>query len=195
MKASFFKRLAAYFIDIMFVSLVVSVISFGFSSTKYEEANSKYNDLIEKYTLQEITTEEYTKSLGPIMYDMQKSSVVVSTITVTLSIAYFIVFQYLNKGQTLGKKLLGLRVLENDKEPSLKSIILRTFIIDSIFSGLLGIILLYILNKQNYYIVYYIIIIIELIFVCTSSLFILYRKDKKGLHDLLAHTEVIDEKR
>ena len=149
---------------------------------------------MDKYATQEITTEEYTEQLAPIIYEMQKSSVVISGVTVLLSIAYFIVFQYLNKGQTLGKKLLGLRVQEKGKDPSLKSMIIRTVIIDSILSGILGIVLIYILNKKTYYIGYEIVSTLETIFIFVSVMFVLYRKDKRGLHDMLAHTEVIDER-
>lgn len=191
---SFFKRLAAYFIDVILITIITSIISAGFTSTKYEETYEKYENLKLKYSTQEITVEEYNKQVGPLYYDLQKSSVEVSVITVALSIAYFIVFQYLNKGQTIGKKLLGLRVQENGKDPSLKAIIIRTIIVDSILSGTLAIILLYILNKNNYYSIYNIIATIEMIFVFITALFILYRKDKKGLHDVLAHTEVINER-
>lgn len=194
MKASFFKRIAAYLLDIMIISIIAGIISAGFSSTKYEETSKEYNDLVNNYISGEITIEEYTDNLGPITYDLQKSSVPISVITVLLSIAYFIVFQYLNKGQTLGKKLLKIRVQENENNPSLKSIIIRTIIINSIISATLGIVLLYVLNKNTYYKSYNIITSIETIFAFTSALFILYRKDKKGLHDIMAHTEVIDER-
>ena len=194
MKASFFKRLSAYFIDIMFVSIVAGIISAGFSSTRYQKAYEEYENLMEQYTNMQITVGEYVDKVGPVIYDMQESSVIVTVITVTLSIAYFIVFQYLNKGQTLGKRMLRLKVCEKGKDPSLKAIIIRTIIIDSILSGTFGIILLYILNKNNYYFGYSIVSMLEMTFVFVSALFILYRKDKLGLHDIMAHTEVIDER-
>jgi len=194
MKASFFKRLAAYFIDIMIVTIIASIVSAGFSSTRYEKAYEEYEELMTKYTAQEITVEEYTDQIGQVIYEIQDSSVVVSIITVLSSIAYFIVFQYLNKGQTLGKKMLRLRVQENGKDPSIKAMIIRTLIVDSILSGILGIALLYILNKNNYYFGYSMVAMIEMMFVFVSVLFILYRKDKNGLHDIMAHTEVIDER-
>ena len=106
----------------------------------------------------------------------------------------FIVFQYLNKGQTLGKKLLKIKVKEKGENPSLKSIIIRTVMINNIFSGLLYIILLYILNKKTYYLGYSIVYVIETLFIITSIMFVLYRKDKQGLHDMIAKTEVIEER-
>jgi len=193
-KASFFKRLGAYILDTIIISLIVSIISAGFSSKKYEESSEKYNNLTMQYVQQEITDKEYKDQIGPIFYEVQKSGVAVSAIMVISSIAYFIVFQYLNKGQTIGKKLLGIRVQEKGKNPSLKSIIIRTILVDSILSLTLGIILLYILNKNKYYITYNIISTVELIFIFITALFILYRKDKKGVHDFVANTEVIDER-
>ena len=194
MQASFFKRFGAYFLDVMIVTLIASIVAGGFTSKKYEEAFNKAQELEIKYLEQEITFKEYFKQSSPIYYDMEKSSIVVSIITLASSIAYFIVFQYLNKGQTIGKKLLKIRVQENGEEPSLKAMIIRTIIVDSILSATLGIILLYILNKKTYYLGYNIVSIIELIFVFITAMFILYKKDKRGLHDIMAHTEVIDER-
>lgn len=194
MKASFFKRLAAYFIDILFISMIVSIITTGMSTTKQEKILEKQYEIIEKYGEEEITINEYNKEMGLISYDLQKANVIPSTITLVLSIAYFIIFQYLNKGQTLGKKLLGLRVQEKDKAPRLKSIIIRTIITNNILSMFLGIVLVYILNRNNYYSVYGIISTIESAFIFITAMFILYRKDKLGLHDIIAHTEVIDER-
>ena len=194
MKASFFKRVAAYFIDAMIVSIIAGIISSGFTNSKYEKSVEEYEILTEKYVAQEITSDEYMTEYGKLIYDMQKSSVVVSVVTISATIAYFIVFQYLNKGQTIGKKLLKLKVKEKENNPSLKAIIIRTIMINSIFSGTLGIILLYILNKDNYYMGYSLISSIEMLFIFISALFILYRKDKLGLHDIIAKTEVIEEK-
>jgi len=194
MKASFFKRLGAYLIDIMFVSIIVSLISSGISNSEYKKAYTEYEDIMNKYAEQEITTDEYLNQMKPVIYDIQKSSTLVSSMSLIFTIIYFVVFQYLNKGQTLGKKILGLKVVENGKEPSLKAIILRTIFISSIFSSFFAIVLVYVLNSNNYYTVYSIISYMEMAFIFISALFILYRKDKLGLHDMIAHTEVIDER-
>lgn len=194
MKASFFKRLAAFLIDVMFITIVAGIATSGISNSKYEKAYDNYEDIMESYAEQEITTKEYLEQIGPVSYDMQKANMATSVTTLVLSIAYFMVFQYLNKGQTLGKKFLKLKVQENGKDPSLKAIIIRTFIIDSIFSTLFAIIFVYTLNRNNYYQTFSIISTIEMIFIFVSAIFILYRKDQRGLHDIIAHTEVIDER-
>lgn len=195
MNASFFKRLAAYLIDTIFITLVVSLITSGITSKEYDDAYERYLELNDMYTNSEITMGEYMDDISVVMYKMNKSSALVTGISITLSVAYFIVFQYLNKGQTLGKKLLRIKVTEKGNNPSLKSIIIRCLLVDSILTSLFGLVLLYILKESNYYLVYSGIEVIEMIFVFVSALFILYRKDKLGLHDIISHTEVIEEKR
>ena len=194
MNASFFKRFGAYLLDTIFLTLIVTLITAGMTSKEYDDAYDKYLELNEKYMAQEISMGEYLDDISPLMYTMNKSSVATTGINVALSIAYFIVFQYLNKGQTLGKKLLKIKVVEKGKDPSLKAMIIRSILIDSIFSGLVGIILLFVLKQNNYYLGYSIVQTLETIFIFVSALFVLYRKDKLGLHDIMAHTEVLEER-
>ena len=195
MKASFFKRLLAYVIDTIIITLIIGVLSSVVSNKQYEKASEEYMRLQESYMKQEITITEYQNDIKPIVYDMQKSSVTINTVSVLLSIAYFIVFQYLNRGQTIGKKLMRIKITENNKEPSLKAMVIRTIIINSILTGILNIVLVYLLNKNTYYTGYQIVSYIELAFAFISALFIIYRKDKLGLHDIIAKTEVIEEAR
>lgn len=194
MNASFFKRFGAYLLDTIFLTLIVTLITAGMTSKEYDDAYDKYLELNEKYMAQEISMGEYLDDISPLMYTMNKSGVAATGINVALSIAYFIVFQYLNKGQTLGKKLLKIKVVEKGKDPSLKAMIIRSILIDSIFSGLVGIILLFVLKQNNYYLGYSIVQTLETIFIFVSALFVLYRKDKLGLHDIMAHTEVLEER-
>ena len=195
MKASFYKRLLAYVIDTIILTLIIGVLSSVVSNKQYEKASEEYMRLQESYMKQEITITEYQNDIKPIVYDMQKSSVTINTVSVLLSIAYFIVFQYLNRGQTIGKKLMRIKITENNKEPSLKAMVIRTIIINSILTGILNIVLIYLLNKNTYYTGYQIVSYIELAFAFISALFIIYRKDKLGLHDIIAKTEVIEEAR
>ena len=194
MKASFFKRFFAYMIDTMFLSIIINLIAFALPLEGYNKANENYNELADKYLTQEISQEEYMDSSIEYVYKIQDTGIVLNAMLLVLNIGYFIIFQYLNKGQTLGKKLLKIKVTQNGKEPSIRAMILRTFVVNSIFSGLFCILLLFILNKDTYFYGYYAIAIIEMIFVFLTALFILYRKDKMGLNDLIAKTEVIEER-
>ena len=121
----------------------------------------------------------------------------VNIISCVITIGYYIVFTYLNKGQSIGKKLLKIKIVDKETKeaPSIKAIILRSIIIYSIISGLFNIIFINLLNKNIYFIGYNFLATIEEILIIVSAFMILYRKDKRGLQDIIAKTEVIEERR
>jgi len=194
MKATFFERLGAYILDMIIVSVIFSLISLGFGNytSKTEQQMLELDDKLLENT---ITPEEYLDEYQALLYDYQKENVLQSGISVALTVAYYVVFQYMNKGQTLGKKLLHIQVVDkNTQKPiSILKGLLRSCIVLSILSGTLGIILLYILNQNSYFTSYLILLMIELIFTLVTVVLVLYKKDGRGLHDLIANTIVIKE--
>lgn len=192
MKATFFERLGAYILDAFIVSIIFSLICMGISTTetKTEKLMAELdNKLMEK----KVTTEEYIEEYQILLYDYQKENILTTSISLALTIAYYIVFQFLNKGQTLGKKLLNLKVVDikTEKQISISRYILRYILIYNLLSGILSIPLLYVLNQKTYFAIYFILLAIEMIFILINVMFILYRKDKRGLHDILTNTVVI----
>jgi len=196
MKVTFFERLGAYLIDSLVVSFIFSIICLGFGNYT-SDTEKMMKELDEKFVKEEITIEEYTDEYSKAIYDYQKETVLQSGISVALTIAYFVVFQYMNKGQTIGKKLLKIKVVDKDtKEPiSILKGLLRSFIFLSILSGTLNILFLYILNRNSYYLSYGSLMLAEGIFILTSIIFVLYKKDGRGLHDIIANTIVVKESR
>ena len=192
MKATFFERLGAYVIDAFIVSIIFSLICMGVDTkeTKTEKLMSELDTQLMEKT---ITTEEYIKEYKILLYDYQKESILTTSISLALTIAYYIVFQYLNKGMTLGKKLLNLKIVDKntEKEISISRYILRSLLIYNLLSGIICIPLLYILNQTTFFIIYFILLTIEMLFILLSTIFVLYRKDKRGLHDILTNTMVI----
>jgi len=73
--------------------------------------------------------------------------------------------------------------------------LLRSLLVFNIASGTLGIIFIYLLGKGAYFNAYGAIAGIEALFVLITIMFILYRKDHRGLHDMIANTVVIKESR
>jgi len=194
MKATFFERLGSYLIDTIIVSLIFSLITLGFGS--YTSNTEKLMlELDDKLLENAITPEEYLEEYQELLYDYQKENVLQSGISVALTIAYYVVFQYMNKGQTLGKKLLNIRVVDKDtnKPISILKGLLRSFIVLSILSGTLSILFLYILNRNSYFISYSTLLVIEGLFTLITIFLVLYKKDSRGLHDLMANTIVIKD--
>lgn len=190
---TFFQRLGAYFIDILILSLLLGIVGYGLPDNT-EDVTDKMEVLEEKLVNNEISPEDYLKEYYVLLYDVQSSSKLANGISLVLTVAYFVVFQALYNGQTLGKKLLKIKVVNNDNNPAtMIQILVRSLFMLSIFSSLLGIVMLFILPKDIYIYSYLGVISIESLFIIISIMFILYRKDKRGLHDVIARTMVVKE--
>lgn len=196
MKATFFERLGAYILDTIIVSFIFSIICLGFGS--YTSNTEKLMEELDNKLLESsITPEEYLEEYQDLLYDYQKENVLQSGISVALTVVYYVVFQYMNKGQTLGKKLLKIRVVDKDtqKPVSILKGLLRSFLIYSLLSGIASILFLYILNRSVYFLSYSTLLIVEAIFTLVTVVLVLYKKDGRGLHDMMANTIVVKESR
>lgn len=194
-KAKFFDRAIAYFIDFFIIYFLFSLITMIFPLSNH------YNALIEQkeelsYRLLEDETpnyERYMKELSNINYDLNKELVVLNGINYVLIFIYFGVCAYMCEGRTLGKYLMKIRVKSQDGTLKWWQMLLRPFLINSLFSGVMNIILLYILNPVSYTMVSQIILYLDMIFVIICGFMILYSKKQLGLHDRILKTEVIKE--
>ena len=193
MKANFIQRALAYLLDIFILSFIFSIITIGFKPNT--DIEKKYNEVYDNYIKGEITAEQYLDEYTDVLYDMQKANALPNAINTVLIIAYFIVFQYLNKGQTIGKKLLKIKIVNEDKKDiSLKQMLIRGIMIYSILSSLINIILFFNVSRKVYMTSYLTIGAIETLILFLSAIFILYRNDKKALHDIVSKSIVIKEK-
>ncbi len=103
-------------------------------------------------------------------------------------------FATLNKGQTLGKKLLKIKVVNKDGEkPSIWNMLLRSLFIYNIVSALFSIIFVNILSVNTFTYIYTIVGYVEFFVIIVSFFMVTYKKDGKGLHDMIAGTNVIEE--
>ena len=194
MKAKFFDRLTAYIIDVIIISLITSII-FTSIPTNNKELEKQLSSLQDEVLSNNITYEEFVDEYQDLYYKNKKDTMTQSAITLTITIAYFVIFQYMNKGQTIGKKIIHLRVVDNNTEKPLSIFkgLIRSLLIWNILSGTLGIALIYILNKESYITSYLIISSLESIFIFITAMFTLYRKDNRGLHDIIINSKVIIE--
>jgi len=192
-KAYFFPRVLAYLIDIMIVtvlsSLVISVVP---ENKNYATYLTEYQKIQSSFLEGDMDADEYVNKSAEIVYDIDYSNVLPMIVEVGVLILYFIVFQFYNKGQTLGKRLLKIRVVsENDGEVSMNQYILRSFIIPSIISKMLIIALVLFLGREYYYYCSFTVQGIQVMLIIVSIFMVMYSKTGRGLHDRLAKTKVI----
>lgn len=197
MNKTIFKRLLAYIIDIVIVTIIVSVISLipkvGSSTKSYQEYTDKINNIYENYQNKEITEEEYNNSLIDLTYKMDKESIAYTITSFACLTLYFVVFQYLNKGQTIGKKLLKIKIEPNDNNKlTIFSYLIRSLIINNLFATFINIICVFLLSKNIYYTVSNGISNIGSIMLYASVMCAILRPDGRTLHDVLSKSKVID---
>lgn len=194
-KPYFFLRLVAYIIDVTLVSIVCSGILFLFPKNEnYSKYLKEYQEVQTNFIDNKIEADEYIHKVADITYDIDYSNVLSMIVEVVLLILYFIVFQFYNKGQTFGKKLMKLRVVNNNgNELTLNQVTCRALIIDSILINLFMIAAL-LFSGRNYY--YYASLSLQLlsgIIIFVTLMMIFFRKDGRGLHDVVTGTKVIQE--
>lgn len=194
MKASFFKRMGAFVIDYFIVLVIASLITMGFNTNKNNDLNSQMNQLISDYQNEKITIDEYKDETYKLNYELQKENITVNIVTITLYIGYFVVFATLNKGQTLGKKLLKIRVVnKNNDKPSIWNMLVRSLFIYNIISILFSTVAVNFLNINTFTYIYTTLGYIEYFVIIISFFMVIYKKDGRGLHDMIAGTNVIEE--
>lgn len=193
-RASLVRRLCAYAIDYLIVVILVSLISAPFiDAKKIDKLQNESTEVIEKYQKGEITPDEYLERYSSVYYSLSRSTGVMTFITIIIYIVYFVVFQLYNKGQTIGKKLMKIKVISIDGELSMNQMIFRTFIVNMILLNIINFALITFAPKGIYTgvsatlsMTQYIIMFISVILATT--------KEGRTIHDRIAHTRVVSTK-
>ena len=96
LNSTFFKRVGAYVLDILIVSLVVYLLSFiPFLNPNHNAYTEKYNELLnlqQQYTNNEISTEDYETAFKPIAYEIHRLET--NMLSLILSLSYYILQFY-----------------------------------------------------------------------------------------------------
>ena len=179
-QVKFNKRLMAYLLDILFVAVVFYLVSsIRFINPyydKYIEVFNDYTETLDKYSKQEITSEEM----------------------LVIIIGYYVLFQKFNNGQTLGKKIMKIKVVSKDNtNPSLLSYLLRSSFIYYLYVGsLIPLVLNSILSFtiSSHYYLYISALISYLFFVISMASLVMCMLKGNTIHDYLSKTKVVYEK-
>lgn len=197
MKNVTLRRFGAYLIDLLIVGIIGSFFSYvsvlNPNANEYEQTYQEILSLYERYSNNEITLDEYQTEYISLSYDLNRSNVVYTCFNLVLLLLYFVVVPVVMAGQTVGKKLLHLKVVtyQDNGSVGIISYLVRAIIQNNILITVvqLGIILYF--TKDNYYTIYNNVNMVGYILLYLIVFLVLVRKDKRGLHDLAAGTKVI----
>ena len=191
-KALFIQRLFAYLIDIFIISFIASLIALPFiDSEQYNKYSKDLKEMTQKYTLNEVNSEEYLIQSETLTYNISRTNAPTTFITVVLGVLYFVVFQVYNSGKTIGKKIAGIKVISEDGDLNTNQMIFRSFISNSILLNIINIILLLTMNKSGYIYTFGGFELVQYIITIVSLFMVMFSKEGKAIHERLVHTKVV----
>ena len=160
--------------------------------------------VVDAYSDNVITEEEYnyimaeTKKIyndkAPQLYmDTLKANWYSYLVYLVVYFFYFVIFNMITKGITLGKKITGLQIVGLDnKEVTWEKYLLRSLIAYGYFIYLLELIVPYIIPLKYLMSVVMGLSVIMNALQIIVSVSVISNEDNRGLHDILAKTKVID---
>ena len=196
MKAYFLQRIGAYFIDTLVIGVISVLFTFWIPISKsYDAAFQSLKDTTEQYINNEISESTYIALSNEYNYVIKKVSFIIDLVQLIIIVGYFGTYSYYKDGKTLGKKVMKIKISSNNNN-SLNHVllILRSLFVHGVLINSLSMILLLILHKNDYLLMDNIFNVIQSIFVIFSLFLIIFRKDGRGLHDLIAKTKVVIDK-
>lgn len=195
MNANFFRRFLAYFIDMIILGIVISFSLMLFSNKNSDNLitlNNEVREINEQLLEKEITSENYIYRYAELNYQIDKMEVIDNILNSLYIILLFVYVPFLLKGQTLGMKLIKIKIVkDNGLEANLNDFLIRSILIYSLGHLFITLAVIYILPSFIYFTISSSLLFLEFLLVFISVFMILYRHDRKGIHDILTRTKVI----
>ena len=196
MKASFFRRIGAYLIDIVIITIVSSILGNVLpNNQKVVETSNKQMSLMSEVSdaianNEQDSIDRITDEINDLTYEFSKLSVYSNLAGVVLYFLYFIVFQKYNNGQTIGKKILKIEVIDGNGEiASFKQFLIRGLILYPLVFDLLDVVCVLVF-KQSVYLNVASVLSWGRIIIFAGCMFTMMFGGR-GLHDRLCGTSVI----
>lgn len=124
--------------------------------------------------------------------------VIAGVLSLSVAFVYYVVLPIIWKGQTVGKKLLGLKIVnDNYQEVNVKQLIIRQVIMIFLVEGSIytcSNMFHQLVNVLTGYNIASIWNKVGLVITILSGILVIVLKSKKSLHDIVSHTLVVDIK-
>ena len=196
MKKPTLRRIGAYIVDMIVITIISSMfIRIEFLNPKYDEYQKAYKEYVD-FTTEVMNNPDKLNdnNLNDISYNLSKTGLATNVITLVVTALYFIGFQYINRGQTLGKKLFKIKVVDSEnRRPRFCQILIRSLLINSIVTNTIFVVMISSLSKNAYFAGSQYVQLVDIAIMASSFILIMFREDGKGLHDMIAGTKVVFE--
>ena len=151
-KALFSQRFVAFMIDLFLVSALTTLVTtFIPTNGTIDKLYDQQTKIIENYTSQKITMEEYVNQLVDISYDIAKQTGIATLVGIAISLLYYVLYVYKNDGQTIGKKMMKIKIKnKNDDQLTMNDLLFRTMILQGTLVSIIGFCTILFLDKDTY---------------------------------------------
>ena len=192
-KASLLRRILAFLIDFALVTIIVVAISSLLpKNNNIDVLNREFNDTVSN--MENVSFSVSFNQMALIYKDLDQARIMYSVINAVMIFIYFIFIPYFFDGKTVGKKILKIKTIRNDKEClSLKNLVIKNMIDTGLMYMLFSLMLIYILPGYSYFIFVIALSILQISLIVASICMIIKRKDKRGLNDILSGTKVVND--
>ena len=192
-KALFSQRFVAFMIDLFLVSALTTLVTtFIPTNGTIDKLYDQQTKIIENYTSQKITMEEYVNQLVDISYDIAKQTGIATLVGIAISLLYYVLYVYKNDGQTIGKKMMKIKIKKkNDDQLTMNDLLFRTMILQGTLVSIIGFCTILFLDKDTYLATNSLLNLIQYSILIISFFLVAFTKEKQGLHDMVAKTEVV----
>ena len=192
--AYLYKRLIAFLIDIVIVSFVVNLVSIPFINTDSVEKLSLENEkVLKQYNSGEIDSKTFINQSIDVNYELTRVDGIINIIQILFMILYFVVYQFYNNGQTIGKKLMKIKVCAfDDSELNINNYVVRGLINDFILVNMVVLGFAFVASKDVYFYAISVFEGIQYLVLIISLFMIVFSSDGRGIHDRISNTKVIN---
>lgn len=192
-KALFSQRVFAFLLDIIIVSMISSlIIMFIPVSDATEKLYDEQEAILENYVSDQENMEEVINQFVDIGYDISRETGAINIISVVIALCYFVIYPFYHDGQTIGKNLLKIKIVKsNNSDLTMNDLLFRAMINNSILANILNICLVFFTSKDFYLSSSTIISFIQYLIMIASTFMIAFAIKRQGIHDKIAHTDVV----
>lgn len=194
MKVSFKRRLIAYIIDLALLSILVTLTLVIFPNDKKEikQINNNINIITEDLLNDKIDNSQYLNMYAKYNYKLEKKQIKTNVLNLIYIIFLYILVPFFAGGQTIGKIVTKIKIVnEDNSDIQFNKLIIRSLFVNFLIYPIVTIPLIYLFSAKIYFILSLFLILIEFLLVLFTIFMVLYRHDRKGIHDILTKTKII----
>ena len=186
-----FKRIVAFLIDGLILFVLLTMLSSTVIKSTEDQILSQELMKEAKVLLENPECKECIKNIENISYKLSKANMLNEIAGISLYIIYFVVLPPFTNGQTIGKKLMKIKIIsKTEKKLSIIQTLIRTTVLYGLATNAITLIVLIGLSKAKYLSISNVLTYLQffMFFLCFVGLF---RKEGVSFHDLLSKTKVV----